>query len=866
MTAIKRLVIVVAQIIIESAIWTTVFAVIVVILSKPLQSVLGIIDGFSMAAAGVVFAILLIAYLANLSTFNRSFDGFFTREKIWTLGLVMTGLFFIAVYADQLAPSYSKSQAVWGWLASILLFVLVLIVIAKLTRPGRTGFKKSKLYLDNPDNNQLKLTETQQVVYDRISVVLEESTDASIALTGNWGVGKTKILNDLKRNNEQILWFSFYPWAYTSEEALVKDFYVQLTESIDNVLPRITNQGNKVANSVKRLIDGKVIDNFLSTIANIVLDMMGKARNPEDLIYDRLKGQNLRVIVVVDDLERVSSSAIINRTLQLVHHLRRRNIKGVSFITAFEREAIIEALPSHIQGDGRLVFIEKFFDIEVLLPDPTPEDISHQLVENLPKQLVPSYIRQNLLRDLRSHRAVTRLANEYQLADSVKGIDTALNNIVNMDDFIVLTHIKIKYPSIYRDIAQNRHIYTQYAYSLDEESIAYRMMSSEDEQTEYKKKHLDNMFERSGLSMDTADRLRKMLADIFPDAAKALGEYSSSNQGEDTQRRERRVSLRTVLDATLGTFDNLAAIINHEMQVKRVMDTLARKHTEKDISKVVNGFMQYAISLGDDKWNSPLYILTNEISNRDEELRDDIPELTRALLKYGLELGEEYDNRLKVRLLGQAFHIFTDNLLYRGLPAEQKSEYVHQLSLVKLVDSSKTPYGSLLFARLELSREAIEVKKYLPREEINSMRLKARRHFERYYIKEGHDMVLEADDLFYHLDKGWEEMIGSYSVGKSIYNKWLQDIQRLHPSYFLDKFTTQTFRGNWAFKEDDFGTIRPAKDVTSEKLKTIIQLVNTIEGSDNLSEDDLERIKMIRNYSLEHSNNEQVDEQTIVEV
>src|SRR5690606_5244337 len=115
---------------------------------------------------------------------------------------------------------------------------------------------------------------------DRISVVLEESTDASIALTGNWGVGKTKILNDLKRNNEHILWFSFYPWAYTSEEALVKDFYVQLTESIDSVLPHISSHNSKVSNSVRRLIDGRVIDSFLSTIANIILDMMGKAKNP----------------------------------------------------------------------------------------------------------------------------------------------------------------------------------------------------------------------------------------------------------------------------------------------------------------------------------------------------------------------------------------------------------------------------------------------------------------------------------------------------------------------------------------------------------------------------------------------------------
>lgn len=852
MTTAKRLLVVVAQTIVGSAIWVVILAGLIVILSGPLHFVLSIAGELSNVVMYVVAAILFTAYLVNLNTVNRSLDRFFTREKIWTLGLVMAGLFTVAIYAVQLVPGYSASQVVWGWSGDILLGLLVLIAIAKLTRPEYVGFKKSKLYLDNPDSNQLKLTETQQIVYDRISVILKESTDASIALTGNWGVGKTKVLNDLKRNNEHILWFSFYPWSYTSEEALVKDFYVQLTESIDSVLPHISVHSNKVSNSVKRLIDGRVIDGFLSAIANIFLDITGRARDPEDLVYERLGRENLRVVVIIDDLERVYDAAIINRTLQLVHHLRRRNIRGISFITAFEREAVVNALPDHIKGDERLVFVEKFFDIEVLLPDPTTDDVKLQLLNTLPKPLLPDYIRKTLLKDLHSHRAVTRLANEYELANSVKGIDTELNNIVNMDDFIVLTHIKIKYPYIYRDISQNRHIYTQYTSGLDEDAIAYHMMGSDEERTEYKRTHIDAMFERSGLSKSTEDRVREMLADVFPDAAKALGKYSSKSGDEDTQRRERRVGLRMVLDAMLGTFDNMAAILDYEKEAKKVIDVLMKDHTEQDVSEAVDRFMRYATSLGDNKWDAPLYILTNEIDVREEELREEIPQLAKILLEYGLKLNAKYDNRFKTRVLGQAFYIFTDNLLYRGLPEEQKKEYVHQLSLVDVIDQSQTPYGSLLLSRLELSREAMAVKNYLSKDDLKKLRLKARRHFERYYTQEDHDMVMEAGELFYHLDDGWREMIGNYSVGKSVYNEWLQDIQRAHPSYFLDKYTTRTHRGSWAFKEEDFGTIKPVKDVTPEKLKAIIELVDKIEGSNNLSEDDLERIKMIRDYAETH--------------
>ena len=165
--------------------------------------------------------------------------------------------------------------------------------------------------------------------------------------------------------------------------------------------------------------------------------------------------------------------------------------------------------------------------------DLRPDDIRGQLIDSIPEQLAPSYISQSLLSDLRSHRAVIRLANEYQLASSINGTDAALNNIVHMNDFIVFTHIKIKYPFIYRDIAQNRHIYTQYQYIIDGE----RMGGSEDEVIKYKRVHIDAMFERSGLYYDTADRLREMLADIFPDAAKAHRRSEERRVGKECRSR-----------------------------------------------------------------------------------------------------------------------------------------------------------------------------------------------------------------------------------------------------------------------------------------------------------------------------------------
>lgn len=799
-----------------------------------------------------VVTIVTAAYLLNVKRVSRSLHDFFNPDRVIILIflVILTELF--ATHSESLVPNLTYLSPAWGWLGFILIVLLLLTLVAKLIISSKNDTIESDFQLDDPTDTHRPLTDTQEVIYERLRLVVERTADISIALTGNWGTGKTKILHNLQNSlPEETLWFTFYPWAYTSEEALIKDFYVQLTTAIDKKLPRLVRSSNSLTTSINRLIDGKVMGSLFSLLAGLTFDLSRITRDPEDVVAKRLHASGLKIIIVMDDLERVKDEAIINRSLQLVHHLKRRGIQGISFITAFERQAILEALPRHVKNEEKSNFIEKFFDMEIMLPDPLPDDLEKQLAEQIPEPLRPSYIRKALLKDLKSHRAIIRLANEYHLSDSLKKADIDLNSIVNMDDFLVLTHIKLKYPFIYRDISQNRHIYTQYDNGLDEESIAYQFMD-ESAQNEFKRKHIEQLFKDFGLPESSIKTVSSMLVSIFPDLSKALDETGARSNDFNTQRRERRIGLRMVLDAALGMFNEMAKMLNHEKIAKKVINTLESEYTEDNVQAVANEIVQHAVKVEGDSWDASLHILTSELSTQDE-LKDSIPLLAKCLIRAGLELDSDNDaNGRKVRVLGQAFYIFTDNLLYRGYSDDKKRQFVESLSLLDLINFSRTPYGTVLLSKLELSREAQAVKARLDKNEIKTLRIKTRQHFESYYIEDGHDMVVETIELVDYLSKSWEESTRSYKKGLALFNSWKIKLQRLHPDYFLDMYTTKTYRGNWAFKEVDFGTVRPVQNVSSEKLKEILDLIAGIESSDNLSDEDLIRIKMVRQYAETH--------------
>jgi predicted KAP-like P-loop ATPase len=243
---------------------------------------------------------------------------------------------------------------------------------------------------DDSSNTDIGLSSSQLIVWDKILNIVRYSSGQSVAVTGGWGSGKTLIINKVKlETKDEVLWIPFFPWAYTNEAALISDFYRTITSELDRVSHRLTIEGNQLGRSIQRLIKSDNLKGPIAGLATFIMDIFNRRMEPEEIIAERLKRLNKKIVILIDDLERVSNKKVINRTLQLVHHLKRVGITKVTFITMFERNSVINSLPSHIESTEKDYFIEKFFDIEIILPDPLNLDIQETLEGMIPSEPLP---------------------------------------------------------------------------------------------------------------------------------------------------------------------------------------------------------------------------------------------------------------------------------------------------------------------------------------------------------------------------------------------------------------------------------------------------------------------------------------------
>lgn len=203
-------------------------------------------------------------------------------------------------------------------------------------------------------------------------------------LYGPWGSGKTSTLNmvreELQKSGTHPTIVDFNPWRYCPSDNLIEPFLALLSEGIQ----RGATTG-KIKKSAKRLL--KMIRRYssvLSTTAGLfksvpgvnlaqsLLAWCGKERtvSPGELkerIARQLKDADMRVVVFIDDLDRLPSEAI-RSVFQLVAAVA--NFPGVSYLIAYDPNNVISALET-VQGCDGEQYLEKIVQVPIELREPS---------------------------------------------------------------------------------------------------------------------------------------------------------------------------------------------------------------------------------------------------------------------------------------------------------------------------------------------------------------------------------------------------------------------------------------------------------------------------------------------------------------
>ena len=329
--------------------------------------------------------------------------------------------------------------------------------------------EKPRLFSDRPIGRHLDdedLIGRTNIVGQITSAIKDYDSEGSfvIALTGNWGTGKTSVLNIVMRELQQdAVFMEFDPWYFSvghgrNLDGLLGRFF----DALEGALKPYTFRPNihKLLRKYQKAISPTMKQ------AAISLDFpLGEQETDLRTIQRKLNRAfqklSFRFVVVIDDLDRMDGAeiAFVFKIIRLC-----ANSDNLVYLVAFDRSFVEDQLKEQLGSKGK-DYVDKIVQLELPLPKVEPvvlggifteylRDADRQLGLSLWQdedflRCLNRVLNPHILQLLNSVRLVKLLINRYLLAvPPVKGE-------VNYFDLLVLEIIRLRYLVIYEKIFKN---------------------------------------------------------------------------------------------------------------------------------------------------------------------------------------------------------------------------------------------------------------------------------------------------------------------------------------------------------------------------------------------------------------------------
>ena len=288
-----------------------------------------------------------------------------------------------------------------------------------------------------------------------------------ISLEGEWGSGKTTIINNVKdklsKHEEIIIIDTFNPWIYNAEEALLKDMFNLIAEKSgfkfhgffpkelsENILEIILGKSNKI---VKPFIFD-FSENNLQTLKN--------------KISNYLKFSNKKIVFFIDDLDRIGNNNIA-LLFKLIGSVL--NINRITYVMLFDSNRIKSILQKNYEFDCR--YLEKIIQLQIHVPK-IDINLSSELYYNILKKLLRTHLSEE---ELDNYDNTIALISQKDI--NIRNFKRFLNSMFSKNfmaehylyklDLLVLDYIQFFNPELYIIIYQNK----KYFVSFHIEDVGY---------------------------------------------------------------------------------------------------------------------------------------------------------------------------------------------------------------------------------------------------------------------------------------------------------------------------------------------------------------------------------------------------------
>lgn len=275
-----------------------------------------------------------------------------------------------ALIEQWLRSMHKHVQATDPYVTAVILAMLLLLLISPVLRDFLSNLRKEPAQFYFLEDEEIR-TEDQDVfsiesqAKSFADTILASRSHAGLVfgIDAPWGSGKTSFINLAERHwtkteDNSVIVFRFEPLRYASEPNLAERFIRELSASIQKQV--FVPEFRPVASRYSRMLKGKADLSFLGF--KISLEPTSETIDEllED-IDDVLKRIGKRLIIVIDDLDRLEATAI-NSVLFTIR--RTFKLSRATYILCYDTEKLIDGNTDREQARE---FLEKFITVKLSL-------------------------------------------------------------------------------------------------------------------------------------------------------------------------------------------------------------------------------------------------------------------------------------------------------------------------------------------------------------------------------------------------------------------------------------------------------------------------------------------------------------------
>lgn len=375
-----------------------------------------------------------------------------------------------------------------------------------------------------------------------------KTTDTfTVGLYGKWGTGKTSIVNmalqelEILQKDEpnKTVIIHFEPWQFHDSKQLLNQFLIRLANEFKNKKDKNMNDIGRAlqtysgAFAFAELIP--FVGGVISNLGQKAVSQIGKKIERGNIvekdvleqkkhITELLEKQDAKILVVIDDIDRLCSEQI-RQVFQLVASVAK--FPNTAYLLVFDKEIVIKALKRVQEGNGE-DYLHKIIQMPIQMPDIKESKLHNALFLNLDKIIseysVPFFPeRWNHLFTYCISPFITNLRDINRLLNSLKFKLTTISSEIEFSDMVAICAIEIGVPRIFEWIKNHKNIlvgdgdidFTTYKYTNKEWKAKYV--------SELEPLIIDCNMPIKGYAKTKIDVVIEALSYLFPPFAQKIG-------------------------------------------------------------------------------------------------------------------------------------------------------------------------------------------------------------------------------------------------------------------------------------------------------------------------------------------------------